>query len=173
MSTRVIAVIGLAASAVAVGLTLVKWIDFTELGMPFAWTGLATYVGQHADHYGPMLAGAVTPVGWVAVLAAVLVCATSVIALLNVAPVWRIGIGAVAALASVAAAAVVGAIVVQPEILLDDFLTMVGAESFNSSAGMLRPFLITPVLYAEIAALIVMAATAGWLALRGLRRSEA
>ncbi|GAB16851.1 hypothetical protein GOEFS_015_00480 [Gordonia effusa NBRC 100432] len=173
MSTRIVAVIGLVASAVAVGLTLVKWIDFTELGMPFAWTGLATYVGQHADHYGPMLAGAITPVGWVAVLAAVLVCAASVLALVDVSSIWRTAVGAVAALASVVAAGVVAAIIVRPEILLDDFLTMVGAESYGSNAGTLRPFLVTPVLYAEIAALIVMGATAGWLALRGSRRGEA
>ncbi len=73
MRTKAITVVAVVAAIVSAALTLLPWIDVSQLGLPIRWNGLGIYIGEHGEYYGSLLTGMVdgSP-GWTVLIASIL-----------------------------------------------------------------------------------------------------
>ncbi|MEE2854226.1 MAG: hypothetical protein VX424_16435 [Actinomycetota bacterium] len=69
LRTKAITAVAVAAAIASAALTLLPWIDVSQLGLPIRWNGLGIYIGEHGEYYGSLLTDMVdsTP-GWIVVI---------------------------------------------------------------------------------------------------------
>lgn len=72
MRSKAIVIVAVAAAIASAALTLLPWIDVSQLGLPIRWNGLGIYAGERAAHYGPVLDGMVNSLpGWIVLVASI------------------------------------------------------------------------------------------------------
>ncbi|BCZ20942.1 hypothetical protein MYSE111917_22680 [Mycobacterium senriense] len=146
LRSKVFTIAGVVAAIASAALTLLPWIDLSHLGFPIRWNGLGIYDGEDADHYGALLSGMVnsTP-GWIVLIAAIAAAAT----LLAAARARWLGL----VTCGCAAVAFVTAVVcwLYPALLVDGTKHEMGASGladreFVNSSALLAEAAVTAVL---------------------------
>ncbi|WP_406817126.1 hypothetical protein [Mycobacterium sp. M23085] len=148
LRSKVLTIAGIAAAIASAALTLLPWIDLSHLGFPIRWNGLGMYDGEDADHYGALLNGMVNSApGWIVLIAAIAAAAT----LLAAARVRRLGLVACACAAVAFVTAVSCA--VYPALLVGGTKHEMGASGladrdFVNSGALIAEAVVTAVLLA-------------------------
>lgn len=72
MRTKAVTVLAVVAAIVSAALTLLPWIDVSQLGLPIRWNGLGIYIGEDGKYYGSLLSGMVdSSPGWTVLVASI------------------------------------------------------------------------------------------------------
>ncbi|OBB93941.1 hypothetical protein [Mycobacterium sp. 852002-40037_SCH5390672] len=160
--TRVITIVALVAAIASAALTLLSWIDLSHLGFPIRWNGLGMYVGEDAEHYGPMLSGMVDGApGWIVLIASIAAAG----ALLAASRVRRLGL--VACGCAVVAFGTAVVCVANPAVLVGGTKYEMGASGLAD-----RDFVNSGALVAEAAATGVLVICTALIVVGARRRSE-
>ncbi|OBH58420.1 hypothetical protein [Mycobacterium sp. E2479] len=156
MRNKAISVVAVVAAVASVAMTLMPWIDVSQLGLPIRWNGLGSYVGEHGEYYGSSLTDMVdgTP-GWIVVIASLAAAG----ALLGAARVRRLGL--VACGCAVVAFVTAVLCLVYPAILAGDAKNELGISLVPD-----RQVLNYGALIAEVAATGVLVVCAALIVVR-------